>query len=200
MAVITMPTGGIARVSWTNPTHPDYSVKSRWTGKTQVVDIGATDGFRAQVEIIPGTTEHLLKWRAFFAALRGRTNTFYLRPGATTTALAGAVNGGAQTGYTVNVDGLAVSSTVKLAGELVHIATSATDHRMFTLTANLVTNGSGQAAMAIEPNIVTAYADNAVVQVGTPQCHMRLATPVTGWGEDPGDVNRPFAFECEEVI
>ena len=200
MAVITMPTGGIARVSWTLPQHPDYGVTSRWTGKTQVVDIGATQGFRAQVEIIPGTATHLRTWRAFFAALRGRTNTFYLAAHTNGTSSAGAINGGAQTGYSVNVDGLAVSSTVKRAGELVHIATASTDHRLFLLTADLVTNASGQAAMAIEPNIVTAYADNAVLQIGAPLCHMRLVTPMTGWSEDPGDVNRPFAFECEEVI
>jgi hypothetical protein len=200
MAVITMPTGGIARVSWTLPQHPDYGVKSRWTGKTQVVDLGATEGFRAQVEIIPGKEAHALKWRAWFAAMRGRTNTTYLSARVGGASSTGAVNGGAQTGYSVNVDGLAASSTVKRAGELVHIATASTDHRLFVLTADLVTNGSGQAAMAVEPNIVTAYADNAILQIGAPVCHMRLATPVTGWGQDPGAIYRPFAFEMEEVI
>jgi hypothetical protein len=201
MAVITMPTGGISRVSWTLPQHPDYGVTSRWTGKTQVVDIGATTGFRAQVEIIPGKESHLLKWRAFFAELRGRTNTFYLAAHTNGTSATGAINGAGQTGYGfINLDGLPPTSSLKEPGALVHIASSVNDHRLFVLTWPLATNSSGAAATRFEPAIVTAYPDNAVVQYGAPLCHMRLATPVTGWGQDPGAIYRPFAFECEEVI
>lgn len=200
MAVITMPTGGIARISWTNPVHPDYAVTSRWTGKTQMVDIGATEGFRAQIEIVPGKEAHLLAWRAWFAKMRGRTNTAYVDATGATASVLGAVNGANQTGYSINIDGLPNSTTVKRAGELVHMATSSADWRMFILTADLVSNGSGQAAASIEPNIAVAYPDNAAFQYGTVQCHMRLVSPVTGWGHDPGGIYRPFSFEMEEVI
>ena len=201
MAVITMPTGGISRVSWTLPQHPDYGVTSRWTGKTQVVDIGATTGFRAQVEIIPGKQAHLLRWRAFFAALRGRTNTFYLRATVGGTSATGLINGAGQTGYgPINLDGLPPFSVLKQAGDLIHIASSESNHRLFVLTIMLATNNVGVAAPSISPAIATAYPDNATVEYGAPLCHMRLATPVTGWSGDPGDINRPFSFECEEVI
>ena len=104
MATFTAPTTGIAGISWKLPRHPTFAVKSGWTGKTQVVDIGATTGFAAEVTLAPKTRAQWLVWNAFFAQLKGLTNDFLLKP-APNIYFGGStplINGAGQTGAAIN--------------------------------------------------------------------------------------------------
>jgi hypothetical protein len=203
MALVTLPTGGLANISWRLPRHPTFAVRSGWTGKQQVVDIGATLGFQAEVTVAPKTVAQARAWVAFFAALKGLTNEFVLpitafAQSATATAT---VNGGGQTGATLSIGGLPNSTTVLPAGAFISVGTiGAGTSRLYALTAALTSNGSGVAAASIEPEISVAYANGAAVRIASPGAVMRLLSPDTGFSLEPGSVVRPFAFQCEEVI
>jgi hypothetical protein len=203
MATITMPTGGISNISWKLPRHPTFGVRSSWTGKQQVIDIGATQGWQAEVSVAPKTEAQALAWLAFFARLKGLTNDFLLpaRPGP---AIFNAeLFGAAQTGSTITIKNVPTSVPItafRKAGHFLHIATSAADWRMFMLTEDLDIGGDGTGTMHIEPSIVTAYPDSTDVEFSVVLCRMRLISPETGWSLEPGKIYRPFSFQCEEVI
>jgi len=73
------------------------------------------------------------------------------------------VNGAGQTGNSINTDGWPNSTTVLKAGDLVKFGALSL---VYELTADAVSNGSGQAALQIEPAIVSGGSpgdNNAVV-------------------------------------
>jgi hypothetical protein len=76
------------------------------------------------------------------------------------------VNGASQTGSSINVDGAPNSVTFLRAGDFVRLGALAYAQQ---LTADAVTNGSGQVALSLKPPIVSGNspADNAAVTYGS---------------------------------
>lgn len=103
---------------------------------------------------------------AFFLKLRGMYGTFLFGdPNATTpqgtwggTPL---VNGAAQTGNTLNIDGVTIGGTVK-AGDYFQLGSGSTS-RLYKIVTDATANGSGQVTLEFMPAITTAPADNATV-------------------------------------
>lgn len=75
------------------------------------------------------------------------------------------VNGASQTGNSINVDGCSNSVTFLRAGDFARLGAVGFCQR---LTADAVTNGSGQVALQLEPGIVAGQSpgDNAAVLYG----------------------------------
>jgi hypothetical protein len=104
---------------------------------------------------------------AFLAALRGRYTAFDIAlPVLGTTRGAGGgtplVDGADQTGRSVATKGWPNSTAILKAGDFV---TFAADYKVYMLTADVSSDGSGDATLAIEPALFASPADEAAVTV-----------------------------------
>lgn len=128
------------------------------------------------------------QWRtlqAWIAQLRGAAGRFYYGPPhAAARRATGAigvplVNGAGQSGATLNVDGFGLGQQVFLPGDFIAYDT-ALGRQLHIVVATATSNGSGQAALAIEPPIRVSPADNAAVIHVAPTCVMRLVDDEAG--------------------
>lgn len=107
-----------------------------------------------------------MQFFAFLMAQRGQADTFTtVLPGSTTPqgtwAGAPVVNGASQTGRLVNVRGLTASqSSAAKAGDLV---TFAGQTKVYMVTVDAASDGTGLAALTIEPALQASPLDSAVV-------------------------------------
>lgn len=72
--------------------------------------------------------------------------------------------GATASGRSVTTDGWAISSTVMLAGDFIKFAGHA---KVYMLTADVTTNGSGEATLAIEPALYSDVANNEALTVSS---------------------------------
>lgn len=70
------------------------------------------------------------------------------------------VNGAAQSGASIITDGWPASTTVLRAGDVIRFTGSPIVH---DVTADVLSNGTGQATIAIEPPVYQSPADNAAI-------------------------------------
>jgi hypothetical protein len=128
-----------------------------------------------------------LKGVQFFESVHLGTHTAGVGAGGSATAgkkSGGLVNGAVSSGSTINIDGLSASEVVFTEGDVIEVAgvysvnpltlESTGDLMQFVVTADITSNGSGQAAVTVSPAIVTtgagknvsaALADNAAVSL-----------------------------------
>jgi hypothetical protein len=104
---------------------------------------------------------------AFMAALRGQYTAFDIAlPVIGTTRGAGGgtplVDGAAQTGRSVATKGWPIATAILKAGDFI---TFAGDYKVYMLTADVSSDGSGDATLAIEPALFSSPADEAAVTV-----------------------------------
>lgn len=120
--------------------------------------------------------------QALLVRLRGQAHTFSLhnheRPTprgiATGTPL---VNGASQTGSTLNTDGWTPSTTgILLAGDYIGIGSE-----LKMIVADVDANGSGEAALSIEPPLRASPSDNDPIVVTRPTAIFRLANSTSRW-------------------
>lgn len=83
------------------------------------------------------------------------------------------VNGASQTGTSIVTDGWPASTTVLKVGDLVQFADLKIVH---DVTANVVSNGSGQAAVTINPPVFagSSPADDAPLEIGAVSWRVRI--------------------------
>lgn len=185
MTTITFPASPRPRtVSW-RLVQPSQVNVSSWTGKRQVLPSGR-GWWECEMTLPPivGNTAYN-PWRAFMAAARGSANDFEVTVDVAdqsplpNTVLTNGVN---QTGRTIETDGWPASATVLRAGQFVTI-----DDQLLQLTANVTSNGSGQAQLAFEPAVRAPVADNTAVEYKRPYALMYL-TETPGHSVEPGYV------------
>ena len=140
---------------------------ARWTARMQWPDMSRATS--AELE-------------ALLATLRGRANRLVLwnlgRP-----ALRGAgggtpvVNGAGQTGSTVNISGLPNNLTGwALPGDMVGVG-----GELKMVTASVNSNGSGQAAMSVEPPLRASPSNGSAIVVTRPTARFVAAEPQVQW-------------------
>lgn len=102
---------------------------------------------------------------AFLVKQRGSFDTFTVQPPTIKNAQgtgAGTplVNGASQTGRSVVTDGWSSGATVLKAGDFVSFAGHS---KIYMLTADVTSDGSGNATLSIEPALIESPAENAVI-------------------------------------
>ena len=111
------------------------------------------------------TRAQLSELIGFAVAQRGQYSTFTFTPavlGYPQTTVSGTplCAGATASGRSVTTDGWALSATVLKAGEFVKFANHA---KVYMLTADVTSNGSGQATLSIEPALQSNVADNEAI-------------------------------------
>jgi hypothetical protein len=170
MTTITLPSSPKPQGMTWKLVQPAQTNVSGWTGARQVV--ASNRGWWECQFVLPPivSTASFNPWRAFIAQMRGMANDVRIPVDPVAqSAIANtmSVNGPGQIGRSINVDGLPNSTTVLTAGSFVTIG-----NQLLQLTANVTTNGSGQATLTFEPPIRVSPADNAVVEFKNPYALM----------------------------
>lgn len=167
--------------------------QSPFTFKQQVLQ---NPGRRWEVDItIPPTrlAENARPWLAWLAKLDGSLHTFNLGDplGASPRGAGGGtplVNGASQTGSSLVVDGCPVSEIGwLLEGDYIQLG-SGVDARLYMVTSDVDTNGTGDAAIEVWPEIETAPSDNDPVVITNTVGTFRLASNVSTWSANEASV------------
>ena len=145
--------------------------------------------FEADVSLAPMKRDDAEQWNAFFLKLYGQFGTFLLgdpnasvpRGSASTAPGTPVVNGASQTGDTLNIDGAPASATGYLkAGDYIQLGTG-TSSRLYKVLDDADSNGSGEVALTIYPDLRSSPDDGATVVVSDAKGLFRLNTPTHQW-------------------
>jgi hypothetical protein len=198
MALITFPsTPGPSSMQW-RLDQPTQINTSAWTGKRQALPSGR-GWWECSYNLPPIVgTAAFNPWRAFIALSRGGANEFRVpvdptpqepdtatpTDGSTlsldfivreyfslggTTSLDAYVSGAGQTGRSLTTGGWPSSDTVLAAGEFVTI-----NDQLLQLTADVVSDGSGNATITFEPPIRVIPASGDSIEYRNPYALMYL--------------------------
>lgn len=143
------------------------------------------------VEIAVGTMKRAdaEAWAAIFLLLGGRSNTFLFGDPAGTAArgsVPGApkVDGAGQTGRTLDTKGWTASQTgVLLAGDWIQVGSGATQ-RLYKVTEDADSDGSGLAALSIWPRLRESPDDSETLVVANCKGTFRLGSNTMEWDID----------------
>jgi hypothetical protein len=185
MANYTLPTNiGFARFNLTRASRTAIS-ESPFTYSQQVLSYPG-QRWVADVALPPLDRSDVDVWRAFFVKLNGRENTFNMgdplskepKGSAGGTPL---VNGANQSGGSLVVDGASTSQTGwLLAGDYIQLGTGATA-RLYMVTDDVDTDGSGNATIPIWPNLQIIPSDNDSVTLTNTVGTFRLTSDETSF-------------------
>ena len=185
MTTITLPASPKPQTMMWKLVQPAQNNISTWTGARQVLASGR-GWWECQINYPPIVgTANFNAWRAFMALMRGAANDVQIPVDVTAqSAIANtmSVNGANQTGRNINVDGLPNSTAILKAGQFVTIG-----NQLLQLTADVTSNGSGQATLSFEPAIRVAPADNATVEFRNPYALMYMLEDAS-YSVEPGYV------------
>lgn len=203
---LALPTAtGIASVNLRGVNAVSIS-QSPFTFKQQVI---AHQGQRweAEVTLPPQHRDTAETWLAFLMSLQGARGTFLLgdpnaasaRGSASITQGTPVVNGADQTGQSLTVTGLPVSTTgYLLAGDYIQLGggASATLHKVLQ---NVDSDISGQANIDLWPVIRTAPSNGSAVVVGNAQGVFRLSSNQSEWSINNASVYG-ISFAAVEAV
>jgi hypothetical protein len=144
------------------------------------------------------TIEQAALLQVMLVQLRGRANRLVLWNLARQTprGVGGGtplVNGAAQTGASINIDGLPISTNnIYLPGDFLGISG---ELKMVTAPTN--SNGSGQATVTFEPPLRASPADNSAIVTAQPTAKFVLASNDVAWQHVAGQARFVSAFESQ---
>lgn len=194
MAIITFPNSPkIAEITWTPPAMTQVN-RSPWTGKRRATILPFAGFWKCQVSLPMVMSEaEMLPWRAFLLACNGQANSFRIEiaDAQQTSATSVLVNGGGQSGLTLNTDGWPTSGTVLKAGQIITVG-----DQPIVLAADAVASG-GAAALSLSRVLRASPADNAPVEVRLPTALMAMEKDDVPWSAMRGQMYG-LSFTCEE--
>jgi len=144
------------------------------------------------VVTIPLSEQEIGDARLWFAALvqiSKLSNTFKVSPPSYTGPSSGyggagpLVNGASQLGTSLVCDGCSNGTLIVQAGDFLEI-----NGEFKVVIADATSNGSGQVTINFEPALRAPPADNAPVDITTPELTMRLAKPIAVWSLKPAKI------------
>lgn len=142
-----------------------------------------------RISFPPLTRAAFAPYQGFLLSQRGQADTFTISlPGHTvplgTWAGTPLVNGAGQTGRAIIMDGFTPSQTgVAKAGDLIKFAGHS---KVYMVTADANSNGSGQAILAIEPALIASPADNEAIVTSNVPFTVALASDSLDTNISPG--------------
>jgi hypothetical protein len=152
---------------------------SPFTGSEQVQDWGG-EWWDYGIEMARLSGRDGRRLSAFLAALGGLRGRFLFRdptirqPGLSFTPM---VSGLGQSGGTLNTSGWPTSSTPLFAGDFFSMG-SDQQTRLYQLTADVVSDEAGLAALSFVPRLRAAPVDGTPLEIAAPAVVLRLTAPV----------------------
>ena len=199
---LTLPTvTGITTQNW-GMERVVAVTESPFTNQEQVFEHEGAQ-WKATFTLPPMKKESASIWLAFLMSLRGRRGTFKIGDQDRKTIQGTAtgtvrVNGAAQTGNAINLDGFTASrANVFLAGDYIQI-----NSYLYMVSANVTANGSGEATVYVEPSLRTgieAINDNTTVIYSNTTTVMRLDSNELNWDTNNVSVYG-ISFACSEAL
>jgi hypothetical protein len=173
-------------------------VSSPFTLQTQVQDWGGR-AWAYDLELTPVQGADGRALSVFFDALAGSFGRFLFADPSIVQTVPGTpvVSGAGQTGDALTISGFPNSTLVLRAGDFLSLGTGL-DTRLYRVTANVTSNGSGVASVPIIPRLRASPADGAAVEVVAPKVLLRMSGPVPT-SISPAMIHR-FAFSAVEAI
>ena len=149
----------------------------------------------------PMTRAEFAPINAFITKQRGRYESFSLIPPVLNAGLgspAGTplVNGASQTGRSVVTDGWNNSITIFKAGDYLKFANH---DKVYTVTADASSDGSGDSTISIEPALVTSPADNSAITYTSVPFTVAMTTRVQEFSTGTSGLYE-YELDLEEVI
>jgi len=147
----------------------------------------------ADITLKPMRRSDAEQWIAWLISLRGQFGTFLLNDplGCTPRGSAGGtplVNGSAQTGNLINIDGCTASQTGWLkAGDYVQFG-SGSSASLHKVLEDVNTDGSGETTLEIWPSVRTAPADNSTVVTSSAKGLFRLSSNEQAWSVNEASI------------
>ena len=176
--------------------------ESPFTNQEQVYEHEGAQ-WRATFTLPPMKKESAAVWLAFLMSLRGRRGTFKIGDQDRKTiqgVAAGTilVNGDAQTGNAINLDGFANSTNnVFKAGDYIQI-----NSYLYMVSADVNSDASGEATVYVEPSLRTgieAINDDTTVVYSNTTTLMRLDSNELNWDTNNVSVYG-ISFACSEAL
>jgi len=176
--------------------------ESPFTNQEQIFEHEGAQ-WKATFTLPPMKKEKAAVWLAFLMSLRGRRGTFKIgdqdrktiQGVATGTIL---VNGDAQTGNAINLDGFANSTNnVFKAGDYIQI-----NSYLYMVSADVNSDASGEATVYVEPSLRTgieAINDDTTVVYSNTTTLMRLDSNELNWDTNNVSVYG-ISFACSEAL
>lgn len=172
-------------------------------GATQRTSFGKAV-WLAEIKLEPMKDSTFGAWRAALAQLSSYENTFDLQPfeyGGPGTGYSGAdplVAGAGQTGTSLNVDGLPISTAILKAGDYISVLAGGVEE-LKIVTADVTSSLTGTATINFEPALRNSPNDNATVRLQSPRCEFALVNPQAVWLSDLRLVGRGLTLHAREV-
>ena len=199
MTLITVPSYDDIDMSGPRLNSPAQVNRSIWTGGRKVIGMPGGESWTGQVTIGPiATEEEERPWRAFLFALEGPANScrWYL-PCNRHIGGKPAVDTGASNAYTLPLTGMAASTIILRAGQWMTVPLPSGKYRAVCLTADLITDSSGEATASFKPALGETPTLGATVETGAP--FIDFAPTATIMGLDQQDGVSGVSFDVEEA-
>jgi len=177
---------------------------SRFTGATQTEE-WAGARWQASFNLPPLTSQEAGAWKSFLVSLRGQSGRFYgfdpdyaVRGANGTPAGMPLVNGGSQSGVTLDTNGWTPNTRIFEPGD--YFAFETTYGRELKMVNQAIdSDAAGNAQLVFEPPIRHAPVDDEAIIVDAPSCVIMLSSDVVGWDIDT--ITRyGISFEAVEVF
>lgn len=159
--------------------------------------------WRLDVTLPAMDRRQMADWQAFFLQLEGSVNTFYgfdpdaKNPRGNVTGSTPLVKNGSQTGSSLTTDGWAASTLVLKAGDYFSV-----NSELKMVTADVTSDGSGNATVNFKPALRNSPSDNAPLTVRDATCTMILVDDMQAMWESGKrlGVYEPISFSAFEVF
>lgn len=200
MTILTMPRESVRSVTRTLEAAVGVAT-SPFTLTSQVQDWGGELWvFDFDMQVTQGRDGKELS--AFFAQLGGPRGRFYwhdqsVSQSGYTVFGNPEVDGAGQTGNTLDTAGWTPNLTVMRAGDFFSLGSGA-DTRLYQLTADVESDGEGEATMQFVPRLRMSPGDEAAIEVANPAVVLRLDAPVPA-AIGLADIYR-FSVKAREAI
>lgn len=162
---------------WTR-TVPAQSNRSGWTGRSKTIIGPGLSTWSASITFEALTTElEERAMRVFIESLDGIVGiTNVPRACQQHVGAKPTVDTGATAGSTLPLTGMTASTTILKAGQFMTVPLPSGHKRLVMLTADLVTDGTGEAVATFKPSLGEIPAGGATVETLDPYCPMRSTT------------------------